>query len=226
MMKSNIKAVIFDQDGVMFDTERMSSRAWEKAGSEMGVVMEESFLCTIRGMNYQDATVRFEAWSAGKGIDCEELRRRKKKYFTQMRKEEPLPVKPGLHELLAYLKEQGYKIALATGSTKEYSLENLREADVASYFELIISGDMVEHAKPSPDIFLKAAEVLGELPEQCLVLEDSLNGVEAGIRGGFVTVMVPDMTQPDDTLRARVNQVCESLLEVRDWLRTEDSREG
>lgn len=221
-MERTIKAVIFDQDGVMFDTERMSAKAWEKAGKDLGVVLEESFLCTVRGMNYQDATVRFEAWSAGREIDCEDLRRRKKEYFTRMREEEPLPVKPGLYELLVYLKEQGYKIALATGSTKEYSLGNLKEAGVEDYFEHIISGDMVEHAKPSPEIFLKSAQVLGELPEHCLVLEDSLNGVEAGINGGFITVMVPDMTQPDEKLRARVDQVCGSLLEVRDWLQAMD----
>lgn len=217
-MKRDIRAVIFDQDGVMFDTERMSSKAWNKAGEELGIEVEESFLCTIRGMNYQDATARFEEKYGSRGIDYEELRRRKKEYFTAMRRELPLPVKPGLYELLAYLKEQGYQIALATGSTKEYSLSNLEEAGVAQYFAYIISGDMVEHAKPSPDIFLKSAEVLGEKPENCLVLEDSLNGVEAGIRGGFVTVMVPDMTQPDETLRGRVDAVCESLLDVREWL--------
>lgn len=217
-MKRDIRAVIFDQDGVMFDTERMSSKAWNKAGQELGIEMEEEFLCTIRGMNYQDATVRFEAKFGGSGIDYEELRRRKKAYFTAMRKELPLPVKPGLHELLAYLKEQGYKIALATGSTKEYSLGNLSEAGVTEYFEYIISGDMVEHAKPSPDIFLKSARMLGEKPENCLVLEDSLNGVEAGISGGFVTVMVPDMTQPDEVLRSRVDAVCETLTDVKTWL--------
>lgn len=222
MKERMIKAVIFDQDGVMFDTERMSAKAWEKAGKELGVVPEEAFLCTVRGMNYRDATARFEAWSAGKNIDCEELRRRKKEYFTRMRKEQSLPVKPGLHELLAYLKEQGYKITLATGSAKEYSLGNLKEAGVEDYFEHIISGDMVAHAKPSPEMFLKSAQVLGERPEHCLVLEDSLNGVEAGINGGFITVMVPDMTQPDEKLRARVDQVCESLLEVRDWLQAMD----
>lgn len=217
-MKRDIRAVIFDQDGVMFDTERMSAKAWNKAGEELGIVMEEEFLCTIRGMNYQDATARFEVKFGGSGIDYEELRRRKKEYFTAMRKELPLPVKPGLHELLAYLKEQGYKIALATGSTKEYSLDNLSEAGVTEYFEYIISGDMVEHAKPSPDIFLKSAQVLGEKPENCLVLEDSLNGVEAGISGGFVTVMVPDMTQPDEALRNRVDAVCETLADVKTWL--------
>lgn len=224
MQERKIKAVIFDQDGVMFDTERMSAEAWEKAGNDLGVVLEESFLSTIRGMNYQDATVRFEKWSEGRGIDCEDLRSRKKEYFTRMRKELPLPVKPGLHELLAYLKEQGYKIALATGSAKEYSLGNLREAGVEAYFDHVISGDMVEHAKPSPDIFLKSAQVLGEQPEHCLVLEDSLNGVEAGISGGFITVMVPDMTQPDEKLRARVDRVCDSLLEVKEWLQKVDER--
>lgn len=218
-MVRDIKAVIFDQDGVMFDTERMSVKAWEKAGKELGIEVEERFLCTIRGMNYQDATARFEAWYGGKGIDYEELRCRKKEYFSKMRKEQPLPVKPGLHELLAYLKEQGYKIALATGSTKEYSLANLKEAGVADYFENIISGDMVEHAKPDPDIFLKTAELLGENPQHCLVLEDSLNGVEAGIRGGFVTVMVPDLTQPDEALRERVTAVCESLMDVKEWMK-------
>lgn len=217
-MKRDIRAVIFDQDGVMFDTERMSSEAWNKAGEELGIEIEEEFLCTVRGMNYQDATVRFEAKFGSSGIDHEELRRRKKEYFAAMRKELPLPVKPGLHELLKYLKERGYKIALATGSTKEYSLANLAEAGVAEYFGHIISGDMVEHAKPSPDIFLKSAQVLGETPENCLVLEDSLNGVEAGISGGFVTVMVPDMTQPDKALRSRVDAVCETLLDVKEWL--------
>lgn len=225
-MKRTIKAVIFDQDGVMFDTERMSAAAWEKAGRDFGVEIEESFLCTVRGMNYQDATARFEAWSAGREIDCEELRRRKKEYFSAMREEEPLPIKPGLHELLAYLKECGYKIALATGSKKDYSLQNLREAGVATYFEHIISGDMVEHAKPSPDIFLRAAEILGVPPEHCLVLEDSLNGVEAGIRGGFITVMVPDLTWPDAALSARVDQVCESLLAVKGWLQAMEQNEG
>lgn len=225
-MEKRIKAVIFDQDGVMFDTERMAAKAWEQAGSELGIEVLETFLCTIRGMNYQDATARFEAWFGAQGVDYEELRRRKKEYFTRMRKELPLPVKPGLHELLAYLKEQGYQIALATGSTKEYSMENLREAGVEEYFEYIISGDMVEHAKPSPDIFLKSAQVLGERPEHCLVLEDSLNGVEAGICGGFVTVMVPDMTQPDAALAGRVDKVCESLLEVKAWLQELEGRQG
>lgn len=97
-------------------------------------------------------------------------------------------------------------------------MENLERAGLTEFFSLMITGDMVQQAKPNPEIFLKAAEKMGEEPGHCLVLEDSLNGVEAGIQGGFVTIMVPDLTQPDQKLRSRVERVCDSLLEVRDWL--------
>ena len=129
-----------------------------------------------------------------------------------------MPVKLGARELLIYLQEQEYKVALATASTREYSMENLERAGLTEFFSLMITGDMVQQAKPNPEIFLKAAEKMGEEPGHCLVLEDSLNGVEAGIQGGFVTIMVPDLTQPDQKLRSRVERVCDSLLEVRDWL--------
>lgn len=220
-MSKRIHAVIFDQDGLMFDTERMSVEAWNIAGAEMGIHLEESFLCTIRGMNYRDTEKRFQEVFEGQ-FDYNKLRQRKKECFKQLRDSRPLPVKPGLCQLLAYLKEKNYKIALATAGEREYSLRNLREAGVESYFEYIISGDMVTQAKPNPELFLKSAEVLGEKPEDCLVLEDSLNGVEAGIRGGFFTIMVPDLTQPDETLRSRVNRVCTSLLEVKEFLENED----
>ena len=77
---------------------------------------------------------------------------------------------------------------------------------------------MVVHAKPDPEVFLKSAEALGERPENCMVLEDSLNGLEAGLRGGFITVMVPDLTQPDEALRSRVDSVCSSLFQVKELL--------
>lgn len=221
-MKNKIKAVIFDQDGLMFDTERLSAEAWELAGADMGIQVGEEFLKTIRGTNAQDALIRMAEYFAGTGIDPVRLREKKKEYFSRIRSERPLPVKPGLYELLAYLKKQGYGIALATASDREYSLENLKEAGIADYFAHMITGDMVARAKPSPEIFIKAAQALGEAPEHCLVLEDSINGVEAGLAGGFVTVMVPDLTRPDEALTGRLFRVCESLFEVRDLLAQED----
>lgn len=216
-MAGKIKGVIFDQDGLLFDTERLSVQAWNLAGDELGFYLEESFLCTIRGANAQDSSRRFKE-RFGEEYDFSKLRNRKQEIFMKMLREREMPVKPGVRELLTYLRENGYKIALATASTKEYSSDNLRLAGIEEFFTYMVTGDMVKEAKPNPEIFLKAAELLGEEPARCLVLEDSLNGVEAGLRGGFVTVMVPDLTQPDEELRKRVDRVCESLFEVKDWL--------
>lgn len=216
-MKQMIKAVIFDQDGLMFDTERISAEAWNKAAGELGVTVRESFLCTVRGMNYEDSTRRFKEEYGNIDVDVEDLRRRKREYFTAMMQEREIPVKPGLPELLVYLKEQGYEIALATASSLDYSMENLRRAGIAEYFHHFVTGDMVKHAKPDPEIFLRTAECLGRKPEECLVLEDSLNGVRAGVEGGFVTIMVPDLTQPDEWIRQSSATVCDSLFAVKEW---------
>jgi len=212
-MERKIRAVIFDQDGLMFDTERLSSESWDLAGEEIGFYIKEDFLCTIRGMNRQDAAGRFRE-VFGDELDFEDLRERKNRHFQKILKTRGVPVKPGLRELLAYLREHDYKIILATASTREYSMHNLKETGIDSYFSQMVTGDMVKHAKPEPEVFLRAARLLGEAPENCMVLEDSLNGVEAGLRGGFVTVMVPDLTQPDEALRGRVDAVCSTLHEV------------
>lgn len=217
MINKTIRAVIFDQDGLMFDTERISSEAWGIAGADWGISMDESFFSSIRGMNIRDAAEQFRL-RFGDSLDFVSLRQQKQVCFEAILRERGVPVKPGLVELLAFLKEQGYKTALATASTKEYTLYNLREAGIEDYFDYMITGDMVVHAKPDPEVFLKSAEALGESPEHCMVLEDSVNGVEAGIRGGFFTVMVPDLTQPDDELCGRVDRVCSSLLEVKEML--------
>ncbi len=220
MKNGKIRGVIFDQDGLLFDTERLSVKAWNLAGDDLGFYLEESFLCTIRGANAQDSARRFQE-VFGDAYDFKKLRARKQEHFMRILREQEIPVKNGARELLAYLREQGCKVALATASTREYSSENLRLAGLSEYFQQMITGDMVQEAKPNPEIFLRAAKALGEEPGHCLVLEDSLNGIEAGIRGGFVTVMVPDLTQPDEELCRRVDRVCSSLLEVRDWLMEE-----
>ncbi|MDD3252816.1 MAG: HAD family phosphatase [Lachnospiraceae bacterium] len=214
-MNREVRAVIFDQDGLMFDTERLSQEAWLITAQQVGIKMEDSIFANIRGMNHRDCVAFLNTWFEGK-VDCEALRTQKQACIERLLEERGVPVKPGLKHLLEYLKEHGIKTALATGSNKSYTERNLEAVGIVEYFQYIVTGDMVSHAKPDPEIFQRAAEGLGEAPEFCMVLEDSQNGLEAGIRGGFITVMVPDLSQPDEVLRSRVDWVCESLEEVKD----------
>lgn len=216
-MRREIYAVIFDQDGLMFDTERLSLKCWRMVEADFGIHISEAFLATIRGMTWADALKRFKE-EFGEGIDIEALRSEKMAYFMQMLRSEGVPVKKGLRELLAWLAKNGYKRVLATASSMDYTVTNLKDAGIEGYFENIISGDIVAHAKPDPEIFYKAAELIGERPEHCLVLEDSLNGVKAGLDGGFHVIMIPDLTQPTEEIRSRVDCICSSLLDVIEWL--------
>jgi HAD superfamily hydrolase (TIGR01509 family) len=203
----------------MFDTERLSAVCWERARKELNLKIElpESFLCTMRGMIAADAEKVFKA-QFGEDFDYQTLRTCKQKHFLKLLRSEGVPVKPGLLKLLAYLKQNDYKIVLATASNQEYSRTNLLETGIDGYFAYMVTGDMVHHAKPDPEVFLKAAELVGEAPENCLVLEDSLNGVRAGLTGGFHVIMVPDLTEPTEELREKADAVCASLADVIGWL--------
>ena len=156
-----IKAVIFDQDGLMFDTERISGIAWHQAEKEWGIHLEESFLKTIRGMNHQDARIRFEE-VFGDSVDFMAFRGKKQEIFEALLEKDGIPVKPGLYELLEYLEAQKIPAALASASRMEYTERNLEKTGIRRYFCHLVTGDMVSHAKPNPEIFWKAAELLGE----------------------------------------------------------------
>lgn len=208
-----IKGVIFDMDGLMLDTERLATLAWVKAGADFGFTIDEDFLNTIRGCIVQDSKRLFCAYF-GDGFDYDAIRDRKAEYLAEIVKEEGIPVKKGLHQLLEYLKQNRYTIALATSTRKEIALQRLKDAEVYDYFHEYICGDMVSVSKPDPAIFLLAANKLQLKPEECLVLEDSINGVKAGIAGGFPTIMVPDLAQPSKELEEQLYGKCESLDEI------------
>lgn len=213
MEKPTINAVIFDQDGLMFDTERMSEGIWYRVADELGIPIYDELLASIRGMNADDSYGLFREYY-GDTVDIRAFRERKREVFLREVREKGVLVKPGLRKLLVWLREHGYRMAVATASREEYTRRNLEETGISEYFAAVTNCDMVKHAKPDPELFLKAAQMLNEKPEHCLVLEDSRKGLEAGLRGGFVTVMVPDIWQPTEELRGRLYRVCRSLDEV------------
>lgn len=209
-----IQGVIFDMDGLMFDTERMWATFWPEALARVGLPYKEGLAEAARGTAGETAyrvLRRFygeECDAAGIWAAFNAVAEREFSSGT------PVPKKPGLDELLAWLDGQGVPMAVASSSKKPLILHHLDGHGLRHYFKAILSGADVERAKPDPQLFLLAAQRLGVAPERCLVLEDSYNGVRAGAAGGFVTVMVPDLAPADAEMRSLYTAECASLADV------------
>lgn len=212
-MAYRVEGVIFDQDGLMFDTERPVAKGWEVAGKEFGYDVNEEFLATVRGRSVAEIKEMFAA-RYGKDAPFDAMNLRKRAYCYELLDREGTPVKKGLKQLLAYLKSRSLPMAVATSSSREWTERNLKDSGTQNYFDVLVYGDMVARSKPSPDIFLLAAKKLGVAPERCIVLEDSIQGNRAAIAGGFLSVMVPDLTLPDSELAGKLTACCDSLLDV------------
>lgn len=208
-----IEAVLFDMDGVMFDTERMYQKAWLLAGQQMGAPMKPEIVDRLRGRN-REGCARVCREVFGQDFDFDAMRTACRALMARWIEENGLPVKPGLYELLAELERRGIPAVLATSTTRDSAWGHLQRAKVDRYFLGAVCGDDVSHSKPHPEVFLKAAALAGRDPKNCLVLEDSPAGVRAGAAAGCFTVMVPDLTAPDEELRALADEILPSLKDV------------
>lgn len=209
-----IKAAIFDMDGLMFDTERLSIAYWKEALAEQGFVMTDEMAGRIRGRN-EEGIEQVLCGLFGPGLDYPAAQAAQRARMTRVDGAGLLRAKPGLHELLGWLREKGIPRAVASSSRRVSVEGHLRTAGLMETFDAVITGDDVTRSKPDPEIFLKAAAALGAVPEHTLVLEDSPNGVRAGAAGGFVTVMVPDMDPSTPELAALYAAEAGDLHEVR-----------
>lgn len=190
------KAVIFDMDGLMFDTEFLVVKAWDKVGQDLGVGKLGFMINRTLGTN-ADKTKKLFYEEFGDKVDYEELTKLTREYVYDYYDKNGIPVKEGLYELLYYLKEKKYKLAVASSSRRKSVLHHLEDAKVTNYFDAIVCGDMIKHSKPAPDIYLKAAEELGVDPSKCIAFEDSPNGIRSANNAGMEVIMVPDLVMPD-----------------------------
>ena len=131
-----------------------------------------------------------------------------------------MPLKPGIKELLVYLKENGYKVGVASSTREAVVSRQLVDAGLREYFDNLTCGDMLERSKPEPDIYLMACEKLGVKPEEAIAIEDSYNGIRSAYRAGVFPIMVPDLMHPDEEMRELAGQIFESLFDVKKWLET------
>ena len=211
-----IKGVIFDMDGLMFDTERIWATLWRPALATLGLSYKEGLDAAARGTagdSMRAVLRRFFGPDCDTDAIMEALHQQAETAF-----QAPPPKKPGLDELIAYLEAQHIPMVVASSSRMTSILRHLNNWHMADHFQALISGEQFSASKPDPEIFLTAAKALGTVPAETLVLEDSYNGVRAGARGGFVTVMVPDLAPADDEMRSLYTAECKDLREVKKML--------
>lgn len=208
-----ISAAIFDMDGLMFDTEPVWGRCWARAFARFGLEPPSAqFKADLRGTSDDTMRAVFERY-LGPDVDMQPIYEAERALVAEENARH-IDKKPGLDELLAYLRGHGVPMAVASSSPAALIAANLRVAGVRDHFCQLVSTTEVSRSKPHPDVFLEAARRLGVAPEHALVLEDSFNGVRAGRAGGFVTVMVPDQEAPDEEMRRDADAICASLADV------------
>jgi len=194
-VKRLIKAVIFDMDGLMFDTEALNVVAWKAAGKLHGFEMTDELLRSHIGSDVK-TTKKLMQEHFGADFDFDAVRADRLAHSFRYIEENGMPLKPGLRELLAYLDEKGIATAIATSSDEMFVRFYLEHAGLNHEFDVVVSGDKVKEGKPEPDLFLTALAKMGVGAEECLVLEDSYNGITAAHRAGIRSVMIPDLLPP------------------------------
>lgn len=210
------KAVIFDMDGVIFDSERLVFEEWLAIAEKYSLTgMEEVYRRCI-GVN---AVITKEIFLDyyGRDFPYDDYVKELSDSYHRRYDHGRLPMKPGVKELLSYLKEEGYLVGLASSTKKSTVEREITDAGLITYFDDLTCGDMLQKSKPEPDIFLMACSRLKVLPKEAVTIEDSYNGIRAAHRAGTVPIMVPDMVQPDDEMKQLAYIICKDLSEVKKW---------
>lgn len=190
-----LKAVIFDMDGLMLDTERIALIGWKHGAKELGIDISDEFMHKAIGMNKQ--SMRELYYSAyDDEIPFETLHERSRGKILDIIDKQGIGLKQGLLPLLDYLDITGIRKAVGTSTSSAGARRNLTKAGILDRFEVLACGDEVENGKPAPDIFLLAAKRLNLRPDECIVLEDSENGVRAAYAAGIRVIVVPDIKKP------------------------------
>lgn len=211
-----IKAVIFDMDGVIFDSERVICDLWLEIAKENDIPGIEELMLKCIGLN-DKATDDLFTNTYGDRFPYAEFKKQISVEYHSRYDGGRLPMKPGVKELLSFLKANNVKTALASSTKVETVTNQLRDAKILDYFDVVIGGDMVKNSKPNPEIFLKAAEKLGIDPKEAYIIEDSFNGIKAAHEANAFPVMVPDMLEPNEEISALCHRIFKDLLEVKDY---------
>lgn len=210
-----IKAVIFDMDGVLIDTEKHYNAAWCEAARSFGFDFKSEHALLLRSLDARLASDLMKD-IFGEGFDYFAVRELRRALVAERLQKYGLEKKPGIDEILDFLHEKNIKTAVATATPIELTYQHLEKIGVKDKFDKIVSAKQVPNGKPAPDVYLYACEQIGEKPCDCIAVEDSPNGIRSAYAAGCHPVMVPDLTQPEKELEPMLYGVADSLLDLKE----------
>ena len=217
MDKIRIKAVLFDLDGTLTDTEKYYQKAWPQALRHFGYDVTDDIALEFRSLGRPFAPLRFKEMF-GEDFDYQEVRSYRKTLVEDIIKENGIPLKPGARQILSWLRENGILTALVTANNFGRAERYLKKIDLFECFDKIICANMVEQGKPAPDIYAFACRELGMDPKDTFAVEDSPNGVTSAYLAGCNVIMVPDLTEPDEELSKKLYKRVDKLMDIRDLI--------
>lgn len=212
-----IKAVIFDMDGVIFDTEREYLNEWIMLFNEYGYKMEDNLYIPLMGTGRDNIKKTFKE-HFGQDLPIEEMYIKKDKMLIEAVDKNKIALKEGAIELLDFLNSKNIKIALATSAKRERLEKQLKGANIKDKFQAIVSSEDVVSLKPDPEIFLKAAEKIGVNPENCIVIEDSTAGIKAAYNAKMIPIHVEDLKIADSEIKKYCFKYFKNLRDIQEFI--------
>ena len=213
-----IKAIIFDMDGLMIDSERVTFECYQERLKDMNLTMDEEFYKTLLGKPIKGIYQRFYD-VYGNDFPIENVIQDVHQLMAERFETEGVPVKKGLVELLHYLKDNNYKTIVATSSNRDRVDKILAQAKITEFFDDSICGDEVTKGKPNPEVFLKSCQKLGVNVDEAIVLEDSEAGIQASYDANIKVICIPDMKYPEKQYEEKTFKILKDLTEVTVYLK-------
>ena len=214
-----IKAIIFDMDGLMIDSERVTFECYQEILKGMNLTMDEEFYKTLLGKPLKGIYQRFYD-VYGNDFPIEDVIKDVHALMAKRFETEGVPIKTGLKSLLEYLKENNYKTIVATSSNRDRVDTILSQAQITDYFDDSICGDEVTKGKPNPEVFLKSCQKLGVTVDEAIVLEDSEAGIQASYDAGIKVICIPDMKYPEKQYEEKTFKILKDLNDVTEYLKS------